>query len=121
MFNYNLRSVFTRISNQTANFRSETWDKILKLGRDHKLATGGEKPDLKRSGFFVAPFGSKYALRAYNANGSVMTQAPKICITQSRKDTKKKIFERLNLCIFAAFRDNILTLLVVLNLRQISV
>ena len=37
-----------------------------------------------------------------------MTQASKIFITQSRKDTKMKTITFLYLCAFAALRDNIL-------------
>ncbi len=36
-----------------------------------------------------------------------MMHAPTIFITQSRKDTKKKILQFPYLCAFAALRDNI--------------
>ena len=46
-----------------------------------------------------------------------MMHTPNIFITQSRKDTKKKILQFLYLCALAALRDTILRP----ELRQISV
>ena len=46
----------------------------------------------------------------WQRRGGVMTQGPKIFITQSREDTKKEIMPFLLLCAFAALRDNMIRL-----------